>query len=184
MTKSEPWYVHTGLYAAIIILAIILIKVAIIDPKDAVETQKYFQNETHLRMSNLKQGEILWQEKYGRFTGDLDSLVSFIQSDPMVDSVMHGYDTLSRRQTNPFFSLSSGSFTPESLYFSPRTHQKFLLRVDTTTVADTVIDRRGKITRIDTTTTIGNLYYIEDPDGNGTIGSTTDEALKNTASWE
>ncbi len=82
------------------------------------------------------------------------------------------------------FRLSSGSFTPESLYFSPRTHQKFFLEVDTTTSADTVINRTGKITRIDSTTTIGNLYYLEDPDGSGSIGSTTDQALKNTASWE
>ncbi len=184
MTKPEPWYIHAGLYLAIIILALILIKVAIIDPKAAVEEQEYYKNEAHLRMTNLKQGEIIWQEKYGKFTDNLDSLVNFIKTDPMVDSVMHGFDTLSNRPTNPFVSLTTGAFTPESLYFSPRTHQKFFLEVDSTTSADTVINRRGKITRIDTTTTIGNLYYLEDPDGNGSIGSTNDEALKNTASWE
>jgi hypothetical protein len=184
MAKSEPWYVHAGLYLVIIILAIVLIKVAIIDPKAEVELQNYYKNETHLRMDNLKQGEILWQAKFGKFTGNLDSLVHFIKTDPSVDSAMHGFDTLSNRPTNPFVNLTSGSFTPESLYFSPRTHQRFILKVDSTTSMDTVINRRGKITRIDTTTTIGNLYYLEDPDGNGSIGSTTDEALKNTASWQ
>jgi hypothetical protein len=184
MAKPEPWYIHAGLYLVIIILALILIKVAIIDPKAEVEIRQYYTKEAHLRMDNLKQGEILWRAKFGKFTGNLDSLVQFIKTDPSVDSAIHSFDTLSNRPTNPFVPLSSGSFTPESLYFSPRTHQRFLLSVDTATAADTVIDRRGKITRIDTTTTMGNLYMIEDPDGHGTIGSTTDEALKNTASWQ
>ena len=184
MTKPEPWYIHAGLYLVIIILAIVLIKVAIIDPKAEVELQQYYTSESHLRMDNIKQGEILWNQKFGKFTDNLDSLVNFIQTSPFVDSVVHGFDTLSNRSTNPFKALTSGTFTPESLYFSPRTHQRFLLSVDTTTSADTVINRRGKITRIDTNTTMGNLYLLEDPDGHGTIGSTTDEALKNTASWE
>jgi hypothetical protein len=184
MTKSQPWYIQYGLYLAIIILAIVLVKVAIIDPKNAVETQEYYKTETHLRMKNLKEGEILWQLKYGKFTANLDSLVSFIKTDPMVDSIKNAFDTLTQKSANPFVPLSTGQFTPESLYFSPRTHQRFLVSVDTAVSADTVVNRRGQITRIDTTTTMGNLYMIEDPDGNGTIGSTTDEALKNTASWE
>jgi hypothetical protein len=184
MTKSEPWYIHAGLYLVIIILALVLIKVAIIDPKSAVEMQKYYTTEARLRMDNLKQGEILWDAEYGRFTDNLDSLVNFIKTSPFVDSVMHGFDTLSNRSTNPFKNLSSGTFAAESLYFTPRTHQRFYLSVDTTTSADTVINRRGKITRIDTNTTMGNLYMIEDPDGHGTVGSTNDEALKNTSSWE
>jgi hypothetical protein len=184
MTKSQPWYIQTGLYLAIIILALILVKVAIIDPKNAVETQEYYKNETHLRMKNLKEGEILWQLKHGRFTANLDSLVYFISSDPMVDSIKNAFDTLTQKSANPFMPLSSGQFTPESLFFSPRTHQRFLVTVDTAVSSDTIVNRRGKITRIDTNTTIGNLYMIEDPDGNGSIGSTTDEALKNTASWE
>jgi hypothetical protein len=49
---------------------------------------------------------------------------------------------------------------------------------------DTVVNQRGRILRVDSTVTIGNLYYIEDPDGYGTIGSIDNDALKNTASWE
>ena len=184
MKKRDPWYINAGLYIVIIILALILVKVAIIDPKNAVETIEFYKNESHLRMKNLKEGEILWEQKHGRFTGDLDSLITFIKTDPMVDSVMNAYDSLSKRNANPFVALSSGSFTPESLYFSPRTHQKYFLEVDTTVAADTVVNRRGQITRIDSITTMGNLYYLEDPDGFGSIGSTTDQALKNTASWE
>ncbi|MEJ2617771.1 MAG: hypothetical protein P8Z35_22640, partial [Ignavibacteriaceae bacterium] len=80
MAKSEPWYVHAGLYLVIIILALVLIKVAIIDPKAEVELQKYYKDEAHLRMDNLKQGEILWQAKFGKFTDNLDSLVHFIKT--------------------------------------------------------------------------------------------------------
>ena len=184
MTKSQPWYIQTGLYLVIAILVVILIKVAIIDPKNAVEAENYYKNESHLRMENLKQGEILWQLKTGKFTGSLDSLVTFIETSPFVDSVKNAFDTLTQKSANPFVALSSGSFTPESLYYSPRTHQRFVLEVDTAVSADTIVNRRGQITRVDTSTSIGNLYYIEDPDGNGSIGSTTDQALKNTASWE
>jgi hypothetical protein len=31
---------------------------------------------------------------------------------------------------------------------------------------------------------IGTKYYIEDPDGYGSVGSLSNDALKNTASWE
>jgi hypothetical protein len=58
------------------------------------------------------------------------------------------------------------------------------LQIDTSVVVDTVIDRRGKITRIDSSVTFGTRYYLEDPDGYGTIGSLDTDALKNTASWE
>ncbi len=184
MNKREPWYINIGLYIVIIILALVLIKVAIIDPKNAVEIQAHYKNESHLRMKNLKEAEILWQQKFGKFTGNLDSLITFIKTSPMVDSVMNAYDSLSRRPANPFVPLTSGNFTPDSLYFSPVTHQKYFLEVDTSLSADTVINRAGKITRIDSVTTMGNLYYLEDPDGYGSIGSKTDEALKNTASWE
>ena len=184
MNKPEPWYIHGALYLVIIILALILIKVAILDPKDVVETELFYKKESHLRMKDIKEAEILWQKKYNKFTGNLDSLIIFIKTDPMVDSVINGYDSLSRRPSNPFAVLSSGSFTPESLFYSPKSHRKYVLEIDSSLVADTVVNRAGKITRVDSTITMGNLYYIEDPDGYGSVGSLTDQALKNTSSWE
>jgi hypothetical protein len=184
MKKTDPWYIHAGLYLIIFILALVLIKVAIIDPKDAVERANFFKNESRLRMKNLKEAEILWQKKHGTFTASLDSLVTFVKTDPLVDSVMNAYDSLSHRPANPFVPLTSGKFTPDSLIYSPRSHQRYTLEVDSTVSADTVVNRAGKIVRIDSTLTMGNLYYIEDPDGYGSVGSTTDQALKNTSSWE
>jgi hypothetical protein len=184
MTKPEPWYIHAVLYFIIIILVVVLVKVAIIDPKDIVEKEKYYKQESHLRMKNIKQAEILWNKKYGHFTGNLDSLINFIKTDPMVDSVMNAFDSLSRRPANPFVTLTSGKFTPDSLYLTPKTHSPYILQVDTSISADTVIGRNNRIKRIDSSIVIGNRYYLEDPDGYGSVGSLESDALKNTASWE
>lgn len=184
MRKSDPWYVHAALYFIIIVLTLVLVKVAIIDPKEVIEKEKYYRKESRLRMDNLKEAQILYEKKYNHFAGDLDSLINFIKNDPFVDSIMTAFDSLTRRPANPFTALSHGEFTPESLYYSPKTHQRYILQVDTSLSVDTVVNQRGRVLRIDSTVVIGSLYYIEDPDGYGTIGSITDQALKNTASWE
>ncbi len=38
---GDPWYIHAALYLVIAILSVILIKIAIIDPKDAVEQENF-----------------------------------------------------------------------------------------------------------------------------------------------
>ena len=43
--------------------------------------------------------------------------------------------------------------------------QMYIVQIDTSMNADTVINRSGKIIRIDSTVVIGSKYYIEDPDG-------------------
>lgn len=190
-TRSDPWYLHAALYLVIAILTVILIKVAIIDPTNYVEEEKYNQNESRLRMDNLKEAEILWQQKFGHFTDSADSLIAFIKSDPLVDSVRHAVDTVRvtpdstrLKSLDPFKPLLIGQFVPDSIKYSVKSHRPYIIQIDTSTAIDTVINRRGKITRIDTTITLGSRYYIEDPDGYGTIGSLTNDALKNTSSWE
>jgi hypothetical protein len=184
MTKPEPWYLHAGLYAVIVILVIVLVKVAIVDPKEIVKEEKYNRKESRLRMSNLKEAEILFQKKYGRYTANLDTLINFVKEDPMVDSLMTAIDSMTMRTANPFKPLSHGEFVADSLYKTPKSNERYLVQIDTTLDVDTVINQRGKILRVDSTMTMGNLYYIEDPDGYGSIGSVDNEALKNTASWE
>lgn len=184
MTKPEPWYIHAGLYAVIVILAIILVKVAIIDPKEIVAEEKFNRKESRLRMSNLKEAEILYEKKHGKFTSNLDSLIYFVKNDPMIDSLMTAIDSMTMRPANPFKPLSHGEFTPDSLYRTPKSYSKYIVQIDTTLEVDTVVNQRGKILRVDSTVAIGTLYYIEDPDGYGSIGSVDNEALKNTASWE
>ena len=58
------------------------------------------------------------------------------------------------------------------------------MKIDTSVVSDTIVNPRGKFLRVETKTVVGKKYYIEDPNGYGTIGSLDNDALKNTASWE
>ena len=184
MKKSEPWYIHAILYVIIAILIFILVKVAIVDPTNYIETETYNRTESQLRMDNIRQAEILWEREHEQFTDNLDTLIHFVKTDTMVNNLIVGIDTLTNRSTNPFKDLTVGSFIPDSLFFSPKTHSRYNLQVDTTVTIDTVINRVGRIVKIDTNTVIGSLYLLECPDGYGTIGDLESPNLKNTASWE
>ncbi len=183
-SKTEPWYIHLILYVVIAFLIFILVKVAYIDPSEIMEQEKYFKKESRLRMANLREAERLWQVKYGKFTDNLDSLIIFLKNDQSVKKAMTGIDSITKRPTNPFDNLLDGTFNPDSLVFSPKSRQRYIVQVDTTEDADTVIDRRGKILRVDKVVRIGQRYFIGCPDGYGSIGDVRNDALKNTASWE
>ena len=105
MTKKDPWYIHGILYAIIVILVLLLIKVAIIDPTKVVETEKYFKDETRLRLKDLREAEILWEKKHGSFSGNLDSLVTFVKYSHFVDSVRSVKDTLNNRSSRSIFQI-------------------------------------------------------------------------------
>lgn len=181
---GDPWYVHAILYLVIAILSVLLIKVAIIDPKNAVEQERFYRTESRLRMNNIKEAEILWQKKHGSFTDNLNQLIGFVKNDPYVDSVMNAFDSLTMKSANPFIPLSHGEFTPESLKLAPKSFQPYILQIDTSMSIDTTINRRGQIVKVDSNVTTGNRYYLEDPDGYGSIGDLYNDALKNTSSWE
>lgn len=194
--KSDPWYVHAGLYVIIVVLIYLLIHVAIVEPTEVTNREKYYKTESRARMNNLRQAQILWEEGHENYTDNIDSLVHFIKSDTSVVNAVLGYDTITQRSTNPFVNLAtfepfisdSGDtlfkFNPDSLFVSPKSHQRFIVKVDTTIDIDTVINRRGKIVKIDTIVTIGQRYVIENPDSKDKIGDLFSDALKNTASWE
>jgi hypothetical protein len=184
-TKHEdPWYVHAGLYLIIAILTFLLIKVAVIDPKSEIDAEKYYKTEARLRMNNLKAAEILYDKKNKQFTNSIETLVDFIKHDKFVDSVMNAFDSTTMKPANPFKPLSDGKFTPDSLFRTPKSQRPFIVQIDTSVSKDTVINQRGQILRVNTKKVIGTRYYIEDPDGYGTIGSLDNDALKNTSSWE
>lgn len=182
--RTEPWYVHAGLWAVIVILIVILIQVSILEPTEVIRQETYFKNEGRARMTNLMQAEILYEQKYGQFSDNLDTLINFIKTDSSVIKLIRGVDTLTQKSTNPFVNLTDGTFTPESLYISPRSKAHFVVQIDTLTEIDTVINRRGRIVKIDTTTTIGTRYVIQSPDSDDKIGDIYSDALRNTASWE
>jgi len=181
---GDPWYIQAALLLVIAILTIILIKVAIIDPKNAVEQDRFWRTESRLRMNNIKAAEILWERKNGNFTDNLSDLVNFIKYDPFVDSVVNSFDSLTMKPANPFKPLSNGQFTPESLMSSPRTYQTYILQIDTSLSVDTTINRRGVVIKVDTTIILGTRYFLDDPDGYGSVGDLYNDAKKNTSSWE
>jgi hypothetical protein len=182
--KSEPWYIHAILYLVIVVLAYVLIRVAIIEPTEIVEAEKYYKSESRARMINIKAAEILWEKRFGSYTDNLDSLVHFVKKDSLVQNLVTGVDTMTGRSSNPFSDLTAGNFIADSILLSPKSFTRYHLYVDTTKTIDTVINRRGKITKIDSNIVIGTKYFLKCPDGYGTVGDSTDIALKNTASWE
>ncbi len=184
LKKSEPWYLHAILVVIILILTYVLIQVAIVEPREVIKTRKYHKLESRLRMTNLREAQILWEKKFGSFTDNLDSLVNFIKFDTTVAQVMVGTDTITGKPTNPFHTLSHGKFDPDSLFLSPRSYQRFMVMVDTSIEVDTFINRRGEITKIDSNIIIGTRYEIKSPDSDDKIGDVFIDALRNTASWE
>lgn len=184
MKRTEPWYYHVPLWIIIAVLAYLLIQVAIVEPQEIMKMERYYKAESRARMSNLRQAEILWEKKFGRYTDNLDSLIKYVSTDSAVIKMMTEIDTITKRSKNPFEPLVSGDLVFDSLYFSPKSHSYYILKVDTSQSIDTVINRYGKLVSIDTTITIGTRYLLECPDGYGKIGDLYSDALKNTASWE
>lgn len=182
--KSEPWYLHAGLWVVIVILTLVLVQVSILEPTEVTRKENYLKSESRLRMINLKHAEILFEEIHERYSDNLDTLVYFIKNDTIVHALMIGVDSVTNKSTNPFTNLTHGEFTPESLYTSPRSGKYFIVQIDTLLEVDTVINRRGKIVKIDSTTTIGTRYLLESPDSKDKIGDLYSDALKNTSSWE
>lgn len=172
--KTDPAYIHIILVLIILGLVYLLIQVAILEPQQILERERQFKEESRLRMLNIKQAEILYKEKFGKFTDNIDSLVNFIKKDQFVQSKL---DSLFR----PL--LLSGNFVPDSLKYSPKSNQPYILQIDSTVSADSVFTKGGRFLRIDSTLVIGTMYYLECPDGYGSIGDLRNELKLNVASW-
>jgi hypothetical protein len=192
--KAEPWYLHAGLWAIIVVLVVILIQVSITGPTEILRIKEYNKTESRIRMTNLKHAQIFYEQKHDKFSDNLDTLVNFIRSDTNVLNLMAAYDTVKiyrmdgdttiLKSKNPFSDLVSGPFNYDSLYTSPRSGKMFIVRVDTLLEIDTVINRRGRIVKIDSITTIGKRYIIKSPDSGDKIGDVDSDALLNTENWD
>ena len=194
--KFNVWYINVVLYAIIVFLSYLLLKIGVWDPKEMIRKEEFFKNESRLRMINLREAENLFYEKYQRYTGSLDTLIMFLKNDELPTKKIIGRDTITNRKTNPFKPLLSLPlkdvdtvfyFTkriPDSLWHSPKSRNPYILLIDTIRTSDTIVDRRGKILRVETKVQTGTKYSLECPDGYGTIGDLYNDALKNTPSWE
>jgi len=171
--KSEPAYIHIILILIIVGLTYLLIQVAILEPQRVLEQERYFKEESRLRMLNLKQLELLYKEKTGKYTDSFDSLFALFRKDPNISS----------KADSLFRPLSNGQFVLDSLRWSPKSHTEYILKIDSTLQVDSVFTKSGRFLRMDTTLVKGEIYYIECPDGYGSIGDLTNPNKVNQTSW-
>lgn len=171
--KSEPAYFHIVLILIIVGLTYLLIQVAILEPQRILEQERYWKEESRLRMSNTKVLEILYKEKNGKYTDSFDSLFALFRKDQNIQAKV---DSL-------FKPLKHGNFTLDSLKWSPKSHTQYILKIDSTLSVDSVFTKAGKFLRIDTTVIIGQIYYLECPDGYGSIGDLVNPLKVNQTSW-
>jgi hypothetical protein len=151
-TRSKPK--GSIILKIVIVLLLALLIYTIWEPFEIVRQEDSNQRESRLRMSNIRAAQMFYFRNHDTYVRDLDSLVYWIQTDSLV---MAKSDSL-------FSPLVKSPFIPESLRFSPKSHQAYRMLVD-----DTSATKR---------------YLIECPDGYGSIGSLTDLSLLHRASWE
>lgn len=110
------------LKGVIVLLFGILIYV-LYEPYKIREEEETNRNESHARLINLRQAQLLHISQFGRYSTSVDSLVQFIHTLP--DST----------RTTYFRSLVISSFVPESLLHAPKSWRPYRLQVvDTTAI--------------------------------------------------
>jgi hypothetical protein len=141
------------LRAIIVVLFGILVWV-LYEPYKIREQEEMYKRESRLRMQNIRTAQLKYIEFRGTYARSITDLVEFVKAGLASDSLNVGM----------FRPLTSGSFVPESLLYSPKTWKLWELSVvDTTAI---------------------KKWYVEDPNGYGSIGSLTDDSKVNKASWE
>ncbi len=171
--KSEPAYIHIILVLIIVGLTYLLIQVAILEPQRVLVQEQFFKEESRIRMSNIKQLELLYKEKFGKYTDSFDSLFNLFKSTPAI----------SEKVDSLFKPSKYGLFVLDSLKWSPKSHREYILKIDSTMQVDSVFTKTGRFLRMDTTIVKGEIYYVECPDGYGSIGDLSNPAKVNSTSW-
>ena len=141
-----------------IILGIIIIGLSyylyrtIREPAERLALQEELTEQTRNRMEDIRTAMIRYENENERYPTTLDSLVMFVEQDSSVQAQMD--------------SLFGANFNPDSLPYSPRTGNRFVLQVNDTADVET--------------------YRLQDPDREsdyiGTVSSDITEL--NAASWE
>jgi len=186
--RTDPWYIHVGLYIVIVGLVAVLINVAVIEPKDVAETARYQKAEARLRMENIQEALKLFEMKNGKLTDSKQEILSFINSDRMKaikDSLKNDELTgASYKEPDPFKNHSDGTFVPDSMFMNPYTYQPFVLKVVPIYQTDSVFVN-NKFRNIDSTLKSTN-YFILNPATEEFIGDTTTTNIltKHKVSWK
>lgn len=138
----------------VIALLIGLLIYVIYEPYQIMEEEEANKAESRSRLVNIRSAQLQYIGLFGVYASSIDTLVQFVK-----DYFPTGTDT-----TEIFKPFANGPFVAESLLYTPKSHRKYI------------------VTSVDTT--IIKKYLLEDPDGYGSIGSLTDDARVNKASWE
>lgn len=126
--------------------------VSITGPWDAVERERAITAMTRGRMDNVRIALIRHERAEDYFPGTLDSLMLWIRQDSLILS-------------NPDSVFDATGIILDSLFYSPRTGNKFIYTLNDT----------GRV----------KIYLLKDPDSNDHIGSETPDVTQlNAASWQ
>ncbi len=140
-----------------IVLVVVILGLAyflyqsVTEPYERIERQQRITKETRARMANIRTALIDYEQDSASYPDSLNLLLQHIREDTL----------LSTRQDSVFGS----PINLDSLFYSPRSGNRFLY-----TVSDT-----GRV----------ETYLLEDPDTDDQIGTLTgDPTQANAASWE
>lgn len=101
------------------ILIIVLIGVlvyTIYDPAMKIRAEEELRKVCRFRMKNIRQAELRYFDEYGKYTGNIDSLIAFIKAKNLPDSL--------------FFSTATEKFNPDSLRRCPKLNQPYIIGAD------------------------------------------------------
>jgi len=151
---SSSGTIQTGIQAVLVVVILGLayfLYQSITEPYDRIERRQQITEDTRARMSNIRTALIDYERDSAAYPDSLDLLLQHMRNDSI----------LSTRQDSVF----GGPVNLDSLFFSPRTGNRFQY-----TVSDT-----GRV----------ETYLLEDPDTDDQIGTLTgDPTRANAASWE
>jgi len=145
MASKQPMSIIDGLLIVCILGLITLLVYVIWEPGQMMAQHENMKWESRARMSALRTAEIQYFNSQGRYTADLDSLISFSQN------------SLSKTtQDSLYTKLYIGPFSFDSLRFSPLNHLPYQISVN-----DTSQVRRYQITCPDG---FGSVSSLTNPD--------------------
>ena len=151
---SRSSQIRIGIQAVLVVAILGLayyLYYSITEPYERIERQQEITEQTRVRMSNIRTALIDYERDSTGFPDSLDVLMKHIQGDSLL--------------TNAQDSVFGGPINLDSLFYSPRTGNRFLY-----TVSDT-----GRV----------ETYLLEDPDSDDEIGTLSgDPTQTNAASWE
>ncbi len=153
MASSQGLRIAIQVLLGIVIIALgIWLYVSITAPWAAVEAERAITAQTRAQLDKVRLALIRHEREVDKFPSTLDSLSIWMKTDSVTvadwDSLFGGH--------------------PDSLYYSPRTGNRFLYSLAT--------DSLGRMT----------IYLLKDPDSDDHIGSMDPEDITslNAASWQ